>query len=313
MGRRGKKTTSRSGPLTMQQRFVRWCFRPQRLVPAALLATLALFWPQLMKKLPALESREEYQVTLDRITVTPAPRWVPEDLVEDVLHRVGLDAPLSLQEPTLSERIAAAFVTHPWIEEVHRVKKSYPARVHVELTYRRPVAIVRGMDGAYPVDALGVVLPGNDFRQSDVSRYPVIEKVTSIPQAGQGQPWGDSAVTGAAQLASLLMEPIDSGRSRWEAWGLTAIEAPSTLGLPGETPDMTFVLRTTGGSTVIWGREPDSIHPGEFTVEQKLERMAEYHLAHGSFDDAPEPYEFDLRPWNGIGRRLATGSTAVRR
>jgi len=312
MGRPRKTQKTKAGQLSIQQRLVRWCFRPRRLVPAAILALVAVFWPQVQKQLPELESRPEYQVSVEQITVTPPPRWVPEDLVADVLHRVRLDQPLSLQESTLSERIAAAFVTHPWIQKVHGVRKSFPARVHVDVTYRTPVAMVEGIDGFYPLDALGCVLPVNDFSPSDVERYPVIENVSSVPQAGQGQPWGDPAVNEAAQLAEVLVQPLESGRTRWETWGLVAIEAPSVVGLPGEITDLQYQFRTAGGSKIIWGRGPKTLHPGEFTVDQKLQRMAEYYQVHGSFDDAPEAYVFDLREWKGISRSLATGQPVSR-
>ncbi len=311
--RKTKTKKSKAAQLSIQQRLVRWCFRPRRLVPAAVLSLAALFWPQVQQQLPELESRPEYQVTVNEITVTPPPRWVPEDLVSDVLNRVRLDQPLSLQESTLSERIAAAFVTHPWIQKVHGVRKSFPARVHVDVTYRKPVAMVEGIDGFYPLDAESCVLPVNDLSLSDVRRYPVIENVSSVPQAGQGQPWGDPVVAEAAQLAEVLGQPMEeSGRTRWETWGLVAIEAPSVVGLPGEVNDLQFQFRTAGGSKIIWGRGPGTLHPGEFTVAQKLERMAEYCQVHGSFDDAPEAYVFDLREWKGISRSLATGQPAVR-
>lgn len=299
--------------MSIQQRLLRWFFRPRRLVPASLLALAALFWPQVRQELPELESRPEYQVSIDQITVTPPPRWVPEHLVADVLHRVRLDEPLSLQESTLSERIAAAFVTHPWIQKVHGVRKSFPARVHVDVTYRKPVAMVEGFDGFYPLDAEACVLPVNiDLPPSDLRRIPVIKNVSSVPQGGQGQPWGDPVVAEAAQLADILSQLEESGRTRWESWGLVAIEAPSAVGLPGEVTDLQYQFRTAGGSTIIWGRGPGTIHPGELTVDQKLQRMAEYHQVHGSFDDAPQAYVFDLREWKGISRSLATGTSATR-
>jgi len=312
MGRSTKKRKSQQCQLSIQQRLIRWCFRPRHLVPAALLALAALFWPQMKQQLPELESQPEYQVTVDQITVTPPPRWVPEDLVADVLHRVRLDEPLSLQESTLSERIAAAFVTHPWIQKVHSVRKSFPARVHVDVTYRKPVAMVEGIDGFYPLDAEGCVLPVN-LSPWDVRRLPVIENVSSVPQGGQGQPWGDPVVAEAAQLADVLFQPVEeSGRSRWETWGLVAIEVPSVVGLPDEVRELQFQFRTVGGSRIVWGRGPRTQHPGEITVGQKLQRMAEYHEVHGSFDDAPEAYVFDLREWKGISRRLATDQPAAR-
>lgn len=313
MGRISVRKKSRSGQLTIRQRFVRWCFRPQRLVIAAILAVGGVFWPQMQQSLPEIESRHEYQVGIEQISVTQPPRWVPEDLVAEVLHRVDLDHTMSLHDTTLNERVAAAFVTHPWIRQVHRVCKSYPARIHVEVTYRKPVAIVHGV-GYYPVDESGCVLPGNDFSPSDISRYPIIANISSVPQAGPGQSWGDPAVEGAARLAALLIEPGENGRSLWESWNLSAINAPSITGLPGEERDLEYQMETAGGSTIIWGRSPDTQHPGELSSDQKLQRLSDYHedfREDGGFDNSPVPCVLDVRGWRGISRRMVRRDTVT--
>ena len=226
-----------------------------------------------------------------------------------------LDKTISLQDPTLSERIAAAFVTHPWILQVHRVTKSFPARVHVEVTYRTPAAIVHGVGGGfYAIDESGCVLPGNDFPRSDINRYPIIENISSVPQGRQGQAWGDPAVAGAAQLAALLNIADESGQTHWDNWGLSAIEAPSVVGLSNEELDLEYSIRTKGGSTIIWGRSPTTEHPGELSVAKKLQRLNDYHSdfrIDGGFDDASVPYILDVRPWRGISRRMASGETAT--
>ena len=237
------------------------------------------------------------------ISVTPPPRWIPENLVAEILHRVDLDLPMSLQNPNLSEQIAAAFVTHPWIRQVHRVTKSFPPRVHVDVTYRRPVAIVDGAGGYYAIDESGCVLPGSDFSRSDIARYPIIENVSSVPQGGQGGAWGDSVVTGAAQLAALLTKPEESGSSRWEIWDLKAIQAPSDAGSPDEGSGLQYLLRTAGGSIIIWGRSPETQHPGELSADRKLQRLSEYYedfRDDGGFDNAPYARVIDVRGWRGI-------------
>lgn len=315
MARSITRKNANSSRLTISQRVTRWCIRPQRLVIAAGLALGALFWPQVQRSLPDVESQQEYQVGIDQITVTPPPRWIPEDLVSQVLHRVELDETMSLQDPTLSERIAAAFVTHPWILQVHRVTKSFPARVHVEVTYRTPAAIVHGVGGGfYAIDESGCVLPGNDFPRSDINRYPIIENISSVPQGRQGQAWGDPAVAGAAQLAALLNIADESGQTRWDNWGLSAIEAPSVVGLSNEELDLEYTVKTKGGSTIIWGRSPTTEHPGELAVAKKLQRLNDYHSdfrIDGGFDNASVPYVLDVRPWRGISRRMASGETAT--
>ena len=310
MGCTSARKKSRPDQLTIQQRFIRWWFRPQRLLLTAASIVGILCWPLVQQNLSDVRSLPRYQVGIEQISVSRPPRWVPENLVADVLHRVGLYDTMSLQDPTLSERIAAAFVTHPWISQVHRVTKSFPARIHVEVTFRKPVAVVYGVGGYYPIDSSGCLLPGNDFSPSDIDRYPIITNVTGVPQGGQGQSWGNPAVEGAARLAALLIEPDKPERSLWETWNLKAIKAPVITGAPDEEENLEYQMVTEGGSTIIWGRSPDTQHPGELSIIQKLERLSDYHedfQDDGGFDNSPVPCVFDVRGWRGITRKIVRG------
>jgi hypothetical protein len=289
---------------TLSQRVLRWVFRPKRLVVVSTLALLWLFWPQVRQELPTIADREEYLVGPAQVTITPLPRWVPSDLVEQVFHRAELDKPLSLLDEQLSERIAVAFYTHPWIEDVHRVSKVFPARVQVEVTYRQPVAMVKGIDGHYAIDRHGYLLPPRDFSLADVEQYPVIHQISSTPKGGPGEPWGDPAATGAAQLAAILLQTNEAGQTWWEALDLQAILAPGRLTPNADPADLEFQIATPGGSRIRWGRAPDTKHPAELTVAQKLQRMVDYHRDFGSFDDGPAPQAIDIRHWQATRRSL---------
>jgi hypothetical protein len=114
----------------------------------------------------------------------------PAEIVAgQVFSTTGLGEQLSLLDPTVSERVAAAFHTHPWIERVISVQKRWPARLVVDVIYREPVAMVRGIDGFYPVDRHGILLPARDFNARDVQTFPVIEQVTSAPAGRLGKTW----------------------------------------------------------------------------------------------------------------------------
>ena len=308
----GKNKAAASNPVSLRQRILRWCFRLRQLLVASLIALACIAWPQVRSRLPQMVQRPEYLVSSDQITITPAPHWIPENLIDDVLKRAELDQPVSLLDPALSERIAAAFFTHPWIQDVHRVWKSFPASVRVEVTYREPIAIVQGVDGYYPIDRDACLLPGSDFNTADIHRYPVIERISSVPMAGQGQPWGDPSVTGAAQLAAVLTAPKENGKTLWETLDLAAILAPRSLSLPGEFIDPEYAIRTSGGSLILWGRPPGTRHPGELTVAKKVRRLVDYHRDHGSLDDAPDPYQIDIREWDTIHRSRLAGNASAR-
>lgn len=291
--------------LTPGQRLVRWVFRPAWLITTATLLTLWLCWPVVERQLPQLDGRDEYRVGVEQIIVTPAPRWVPEDIVRKVFERAGFDDSLSLLDPQLSEKIALAFYTYPWVEQLKQVRKSFPASIYVEVVYREPVAMVEVAGGGYlPIDRYGHLLPENDFSPSDIDRYPLIRGISTAPVGYHGESWGDPAVTGAAQLAAVLTRNNASGQSWWTALGLQSIIAPRTLAATDDLDDLQFEVGTLGGSRIVWGRPPSTGHPGELTVVQKLERMAEYHRSYNGFDDGPAPFRIDIRDWQGTKRSL---------
>ncbi len=276
-------------------------FRPVPLCILAGASFLLVMTPVIRRSLPDLSGRPEYQLTLEQLSLTPAPAWIPQDIVEQVFDRAELSARQSLQDDLLTERVAAAFHTHPWIERVVSVRKSWPPRLQVEVIYREPVAMVRGVDGFYPIDRNGVLLPSQDFSPSDVERYPVIERVASVPLGKLGEAWGDPAVSEAAQIASFLLEKKE-GRTWWQRLELAGIQVPRHVAMVSETDDMEFQLRTKGGSEILWGRSPSSDHPGELTIAQKLQRLEDFQSHYGGMDDEHGPYQIDIRPWQGIQR-----------
>lgn len=289
---------------TRSRRAVLWMLRPTRLIPMALIAVVWMVSPLLLRLLPRLDSRPEYLVSVSSVTLNTPPAWIPEHLVEQVFERAGMEGSVSLLDETLSERVAAAFHTHPWIQSVRSVRKSFPARLHVEVVFREPVAMVKGVDGFYPIDRHSILLPPSDFTLEDTQRFPVIERVSSVPLGRLGQPWGDPAVLGAAELAGALLQSPDGQQSWWVRLELQSILVPRRVAFAEDLDQLEFQIRTRGGSEIFWGRTPATRHPGELTVAQKLQRLSDYHRDYGGFDDSHGPWEIDIRPWHGIGRAL---------
>ena len=181
------------------------------------------------------------------------------------------------------------------------MRKSFPAKIEVELTFRSPAAMVAVPDGLYPIDAKGILLPPIDFSVADARLYPVIRGVQSPPPSAEGTRWRDPAVIGAAQLAELL-------RPNWKKLNLAAIRLPHKKRPLIQPEDLTFDLETRGGSLIRWGRAPASDHPGELTPQQKIGRMQKYLADFGSFDAPHGPYEIDIRHWQEISRRPLSAS-----
>ena len=299
-------------PVIVTSRAKSWFFRPRQLMITAAVAMTIIMIPVLARRMPKLNDRPEYRIGSEQVSISTPPAWIPSDLTQQVFVRAGLDENQSLLDATLSERVAAAFHTHPWVQEVRSVRKTFPARMHVEVIYREPAAMVKGVDGYYPIDRHGILLPARDFSDADIERYPVIERVASVPMGKLGESWGDPAVSGAAELAATLNAKREGKDSWWSELELTAILMPRRVALIEDADELEYELRTKGGSEILWGRGPNSRHPGELAVAQKLQRLSEYQRDFGGFDDPHGPIQIDIRPWQGIDIDRGTLAREVR-
>ena len=128
------------------------------------------------------------------------------------------------------------------------------------------------------VDEHGVLLP----KKAPVSASLPILFGAPRPTGGEGQPWGDPSVAGAAQTAALLQPHGDK-------WGLNAMTR-SGQGLILWAP----------GLKVIWGQQPRGSKEDELSNVAKEEKLMDF-LTSG---EAPLSWwlwmrEFDLRPRQG--------------
>jgi hypothetical protein len=332
-----------------------WLFQPRRLFSVAALMASMVLGPWIVRQLPDLTDRPEYQFAFQQIELDPpveAP--VPADLLQQVQRSRELPDRLLLLDPGLPRQLAEAFSGHPWIASVTAVEVLPSRTVRVSVNYRRPVALIRVPMGVQAIDHESVLLPPGDIDAALLARTLPIVGVTSTPQGPAGTGWGDPTVSAAAQLADFL-------GPRWKTLQLSAVQvlpaqdrettendrSPSTN--PGAVPSESqaetsyrsaesppartestphslatddrpssassaaldlqpqFVLLTSGGSRIYWGRGPQAQYPGEIPASQKLARLERYLAQFGSFDQPQGPYEIDIRHWQEISRKqLAT-------
>jgi hypothetical protein len=236
---------------------------------------------------PQAQRSADYVLTPDNVVVTPYPPWIHSDVKAEVLRDASLDGPLSLLDPHLARRFYDAFPLHPWVQRVLRVEKRYPATVHVELQYRKPVCMVEVPGGLYAVDRDSVLLPSGDFSPNEAARYPRLSGITTIPAGQVGTPWEDPRVLGGCRLAELLAEQ----------WGPLHLEriVPSTRPVKNdERRDYSYEIYTRGGKRIVWGLPPNASPAGEPEAAEKLRRLQALAAQHGSLD-AAEPRDIDLR------------------
>ena len=181
---------------------------------------------------------------------------------------------------------------------MRNVAKQYPAKVVVELVYRRPVCMVKLGDQLLPVDAEAVFLPLDDFSPVEKAKYPRLEGVDQRPIGGVGRRWGDSRVVGGAEIAAALL-PV------WEELKLQAIvplSPPETANGTGLRPatarhagEYYFEIIAGGRIKILWGLSPASDVYGEPTPQQKVKKLEQVFAEHGSLDYPQAPRKLDFR------------------
>ncbi|WP_153558364.1 cell division protein FtsQ/DivIB [Roseimaritima sediminicola] len=207
------------------------------------------------------------------IHLTDRPDYIPErvDLTREVLESTAL-GDLSLLDRQVSARIAQAYATNAWIEQVLAVRVRSGGAVDVQVRYRRPVAMVRHWSrhadvqgwAYYPVDPQGIVLPPSAFTAEDAAAYLVINIPEVDLRGTPGFSCGDSRVTAAANLAAVLA-PYR------RQLGLAAIELHAE-----NNPNQRFLafdIVMQSGRRMVWGSAPGEELQGEPAAKYKLQAL----------------------------------------
>ena len=234
---------------------------------------------------------DRYHVQLERIELTAPPPWIKADIRDEVFHDAGWHRQeVSILETDLAVRVAQAFEQHTWVSKVTRVEKRSQASLHVELEYRRPVAMVEvdydGKGGLLPVDASGVLLPPQDFTAEAAITYPRITVDYTGPSGSIGTSWGDQRVVEAAKIAGLLID-------HWQQTGLYRIVALDK-GQSSSLNPTVYELRTRENRRVKWGNAPSSKNADETPAEQKVVKLLRYIQQNGKLDGHGEDQPLDL-------------------
>ena len=252
---------------------------------------------------PRVLASDEYLLSPHDVETTPLPDWIRADVRAQVFRDASLDGPLSIMDDDLTERIANAFSLHPWVARVGPVRKYHPARVEVDLVWRRPVCMVEIAEGLLPVDVEGVLLPRGDFSQVEAGRYPRLVGIDTAPIGPVGTRWGDGRVVDAAEIAAAF-------GPAWQPLKLDRI-APAPASAPGYSEETTYELLTRGGTRILWGRGPASKMPSEIPAVDKVARLRQYAAENGSLEGPDGPQVLDVRtlkPLRGVPRTAGPAS-----
>jgi len=289
MAGKQESPSTESTPRGAVWRVLRFCLGPGRpativvLVLGGLYGLWYLVWYGAGVKQKVMNS-PEYHLALEGLEITPPPKWIKRDVRKEAYDHARLGDPLLILDERLIERLRNVFTLHPWVAKVCRIQKSAPARVTIELEYRRPVCMVEVPGGLYPVDVEGTWLP-SDFTPIEATQYPRLSGIDSAPMGSVGTHWGDARVVGGAEIADVL-------GGAWSALQLAVIRP-----LPAKSPDQcTFELYTRGGTRISWGHAPGMSPAGELPAAEKVARLRHYAEEHGSLEGLRGPQEIDVRP-----------------
>lgn len=209
--------------------------------------------------------QKDYLVCAEQVQLTPLPpKYIRSDVKAEVLKVAQLDLPLSILDDDLAQRIYERFPLHPWIARVKGVSKHYPARITVEVDYRKPVCVVEVPGGVYPVDEDSVLLPSGDFSPTDASGYPLLRGIDTRP-GPVGTTWGDQRVLEGSRLAATL----------GEVWLELQLGSLSPVASNEDEPDEPnrYELLTRSGARILWGRAPEPSATARLVVQAKIARL----------------------------------------
>jgi len=238
---------------------------------------------------------QDFAVTPEQIFVTPPPEWIHADVKNEVVKSSSLTS-LPLRDPQLVDRVSRAFAAHSWVASVKKVSKYYPARIEVELEYRRPVAMVevtwQGEPKLYFIDATSVLLPSDDFEKEVAQKAPHYLRIYGgdVSPTGRafGTAWGSERIAGAATLAGVWQD-------HWQKLGLYKI----VIGPNDPNGKPKYVLETKSGTRVMWGHAPGSEASGEQTPREKIVWLEQYVAKHGPLDKSAKDAGLDLQTPSG--------------
>ena len=252
---------------------------------------------------------KDFVVTPESISVTSQPSWIHADVKAEVVKSGSLSS-LPLRDPQLVDRVSRAFAAHSWVASVKKVSKHYPARIEVELEYRRPVAMVeviwQGEPKLYFIDSGSVLLPSADFEKEVEQKAPHFLRISAVDASPTGRafgtPWGSDKIAGAALLA-------DAWTDHWQKLGLYRLLVTDD---PNAKPF--YWLATKADTRILWGHAPGSEAKDEQTPREKIAWLEQYVAKHGPLDKSAADGGLDLRyPTGKAPPQTARKGAATRR
>lgn len=261
-------------------------------------------------------AHHSYKLDPRNIEYTSPPDWINRDILEEVLECGSLETK-GIHDEGITVQVAGAFEHHAWVKEVERVRIVYPAQLQVELSYRKPVAMVKlppprdpeKPQRMWPIDASAVRLPSQDFTEEFAHlSFPRIDVGASHPTGLIGSIWGDKVVEDAAKLAELLHDD-------WETLGQIVYRIVRSSEPTSSAMSVDFDIVGYGDDPLVvhWGRAPGKEQAGEPSAQAKINKLKEW-FRQAKVEGYVPVSEIDLRSMRLLQDSLQTAKVeSIRR
>ena len=139
-----------------------------------------------------VRAHSSYKLGPESIVFNDPPDWLHRDILAEVVELGSLESRNST-EADVSLQVRNAFMLHPWVKDVDRVRVFYPAKLEAVVVYRHPVAMValppsydpsgKPLYGMIAIDEEGTLLPKEDFhnRLDFAESFPRIDVGNTLP------------------------------------------------------------------------------------------------------------------------------------
>ena len=239
---------------------------------------------------------DQYQLTEDRVRITPAPKWAKIDL-----KRLLLEVPAGHEVPNILDtnvvaRTAATLQSVGWVAKVNQVKKSADG-LDIDVRYRVPVGIVelnqltvpnwdkRKSAQVMPVDGSGTVMPAEVVQHVEPPRISIFNP-QSLNLLRPWTVWQDARVVDAAAI----IQQIGSRAGQLGIYRVMTMRSSRQL----SASQIPFELWPENGTRVVWGNAPGKEVVGEASADVKLDALIRFVSRHGSLEEMPKR-RVDLR------------------
>lgn len=303
---------------SLADRFSQASWRRALLVPLILVLFGFGTWFAWKKYKDEVLNHPSYALDPTAIQYTPPPEWLKRDILKEVVELGSLES-RKIHETDLTVHVRNAFVHHPWIREVERIRIFHPANLEAVLVYRDPVAMVAlpdydpddGEAWILPIDSEATLLPAEDFTPEFAQKFPRIDVGNTVPSGPVGSAWGDEMVADAAKIAELLYKDWEQLRDV-----LYQVERSSLDTSTSNAAD--FDIRSRPGKDgvgliVRWGRAPGKEQVGEPTATAKLAELKKW-VSDAKLTGQIPRVPIDLRSVKDLqaSKRSSVGGTFIR-